>query len=294
MFGKLKEKLDLGNRIETRYYGLVTISTDENLRFGNTYFVTAIKDKIHLAGLIDENGKEIIPLEEMTLSEFFYTEHKKDICFGFQVSDISPLKYYHLQKQKDSTYQLKIATNPLDQEPISIRQVREEKSLWVFDKQMEDGEHEYAIYRPSEVRMITGFFDELNFDIEKNPYGHFAYVCNYIIAEIESEINEGEIEKVPLTTVCAFIDFDGNFSSQLLDVKDSQLYNCYLVDGTSTSKNYGIFLSNLQQKHLNQYLEDERLTDNTLNYLFNNCNQSIQSSILRKPAKILEFKPKNS
>lgn len=293
MFEKIKKKLDLGNVIETKNYGLVTVYFDENLRFGDTYFVTAVKNKVHLAGLIDKEGNEVIPLEEMTLDEFFYTKHKNDICFGFKIADVDTLKYYHVQKQKNNTYKLKIATNPFDQEPISIRQIREDDNTWVFDKQAEDGEHEYAVYRPSEVRIITCFFDELNFE-EENPYGHFAYVCNYIIAEIESENDENKVDSVPLTTVSAFIDYDGDFSSQLLDVADNQLYNCYLMGGTSTSKNYGIFLSTLQQKHLNRYLEKEELTNDTLTYLFNNYNQSIEPPTLKQPAKILEFDRKNS
>lgn len=294
MFEKMKKRLDFGNVIETKNYGLVTVYFDENLRFGNTYFVTAVKNKVHLSGLVDKEGNEVIPLEEMTLDEFFYTKHKMDICFGFKIADVDTLKYYHVQKQENNTYKLKIATNPFDHEPISIRQIREDDNTWVFDKQTEDGKHEYAVYRPSETRMITCFFDELNFDIEANSYGHFAYVCKYIIAEIESEVNGDEIEKVLLTTVSAFIDCDGNFSSQLLDVADSQLYNCYLVDGTSISQSYETFLFNLQQKHLNRYLEKEKLTNDTLNYLFNNYNQSIKPPTLKNPAKILEFKLKNS
>lgn len=280
-------------QVKSKNYGNITVYPSDETRFGNGYFVTATKNKKSLAGFIDTNGQEIIPLEEMKLDEYFCTKYQDDICFGFRVPDIDTLKYYHVQKQEDNTYKLKIATNPYDLEPISIRQVKENENLWVFDKQTMDKEHEYAVYRPSETRMLTCFFDELNFDIEDNPYGHFAYVCNYIIAEVEND--EDEITKVPLTTICAFIDYDGNFSSQLLDVEDEKLYNCYLVNGTSTSREYSRFLYNLQQKHLNQYLEKEERTDDTLNYLFNNYNQSIEPSKIEnpKPAKILEFKPKN-
>lgn len=286
----LKRKLDLGKEIETQKYGSVTVYLDDNTRFGNAYFVTATKNGIHLAGLIDEEGTEVIPLDEMTLDEFFYTKQKRDICFGFKIPEMDTLKYYHVQKQKDNTYKLKISTNPNDLEPISIRQVKEDNNTWVFDKQTVDGEHEYAIYRPSEVRMLTCFFDELNFDIPDNLYGHFAYVCNYIIAEVENDV--GDIEKIPLTTICAFVDYNGDFSSQLLDVEDEDFYNCYLVEGTSTSREYSMFLYNLQQKYLNRYLEKEERTDEELNYLFNNYNQSVKplNSKNTTPAKILEFK----
>lgn len=288
----LKGKLDFGNVIETQNHGTVTVYMDDNARFGNAYFVTAAKNKVVLSGLVDREGKEIIPLEEMVLEECFYTDRKEDICFGFRLPECDTLKYYHVQRQKDNTYKLKISTNPLDQEPISIRPVKEDKNTWIFEKQTIGGEQEYAVYRPSDTRMLTCFFDELSFNLDNNPYGHFAYVCNYIQAEIEDD--EGEITRVPLTTVSAFIDYEGNFTSQLLDIEEETLYNCYLVNGTSTSREYSMFIYNLQQKHLNKYLEKEKRIDETLNYLFNNYNQSVEPPKKKytKPAKILEFKLK--
>lgn len=292
MFEILKKKLGFENVIETQKYGSVTIYLDENTRFGNTYFVTATKNGTVLAGLVDEDGKEIIPLDEMTLDEFFYTKGKRDICFGFKIPGVDTLKYYHVQRQKDNTYRLRIATNPLDPEPISIRQVKEDNSTWVFEKQTIEKEFEYALYRPSEARILTCFFDELNFNIPDNPFSHYAYVCNYITAEIENDNDEENIERVPLTAVSAFIGYDGSFTSQLLDVEDEEFYNSYFVNGTSTSREYSMFLYNLRQKYLNRYLEKEERINNAMDYLFNNYNQSVKPPKIAnpKPAKILEFK----
>lgn len=293
MFKMLEaRKEDLSMIIETEKYGNVTVYKDEKTRFGNIYFVVANKGKKQLAGVIDKKGQEVIPIEEMTLEECFYTKNKEDICFGFRILGLDTLKYYHVQKREDDIYKLKIATNPYDLETISIRQVKENQDVWVFEKKTKNEELEYAIYDPKEARMLTCFFDELNFDIGANPYGHFAYVCNYISAEIESD--NGVVEEVPLTTVAALIGRNGSFSSQILDTEDDKLYNSYFVNGTSTSKEYSILLASLHQKHLNEYLEKEERINNTLTYLFNNYNQSVEPSTKQnqKPAKILEFKPK--
>ena len=61
-------KKNIKLKIETKNYGTVTIYlNDEENKIGDGYFVTATKHRKKLAGFVDYNGKEIIPLQEMEL-----------------------------------------------------------------------------------------------------------------------------------------------------------------------------------------------------------------------------------
>ena len=273
--------------VNSKEYKKVKVYLTSDNKIGDLYYVTATKNKKVISAIIDKDGNEIIPFSENILDEIFYTDKLADICVGFKLIDSDIIKYYHLQKVDDK-YRIVISTDPSSKEELFIRQVNEYKDYWVFEKHSVDKDSvKYAIYKPKERRLITTFFDELSFDLEDNPYGHFAYFANYISFDyVDPNTNQEEV--IDYSTVCGFIDCNGYFSSQLLDVKEMNLYNSYEVGSSSISFKYTNFISSLVNKYYIEYSNSEDFINQTITYLFNNYNQSRLPKSKEK-AKILEF-----
>lgn len=273
--------------IESQNFGKLTVYLkDDKNKIGDGYLVTATKKEKHLTGFIDFQGKEIIPIQEMELEEMFHTAKYQDICFGFRIPDAKVLQYYHIKKKADGNYKWILKTNPFDSVPIAIRKVAEHSNFWIFEAVKENPE--YAIYSVDEARMLTNYLDEISFNLEENPYHHFAYFCKYIASNVEEDS-----EEIIHTSLCGFIDQEGNFSSQILDTESETLYDSYSLGENSLSKRFVTFVDQLTKSYETKYYEKEEEIDQTIEYLFNNYNLSQRPVNYPKKAKIISFKNKN-
>lgn len=277
-------------KVLTEKFGNVKVYLEDSAnKVGNGYYVTTIKNKKHLAGFVDIDGNEIIPLDEMELSEFFYTPSYQDICFGFKIPDTDILKYFHVKKQLNGNYKTVMATDPFDEVPLTIIRIKEDPNLWLFQAIKKDTE--FAVYSPDKTKIITNFFDEISFNLDDNPY-HHIYFCKYIYSDIK--LDEANTNRIIHTSLCGFFDKDGNFSSQVFETEMKVLYNSYGLGSDSLSRDYKDFLESLKNKYLSQYKEQEMFINRTINELFNNPNMSKVPTIKTpKKAKIIEFKKKD-
>lgn len=237
-------KKNIKLKVETKNYGTVTIYlNDEENKIGDGYFVTATKHRKKLAGFVDYTGKEIIPLQEMELKEEFHSKDYHNICFGFQMPNCNVLEYYHVKKQNNGKYRWVLRTCYSDIPALTIQQVKENDDLWLF-KTVGGENEEYAIYSLEKEKIITNFFDVIDFNIGSNPYGHIAYFCKDITGIYDDE-------KVVYTSICGFFDKEGNFSSQILDVESGLLYNSYQLGINSCSDSFCAFINTLIMKYKN-------------------------------------------
>ena len=283
--------------VKSKQYGNITVSISNDNKIGSNYYVMSDKEDIEISALIDGDGNEIIPFSKAVLEDYFTANNGNDICLAFKIDGIEDLKYYHFQKL-NGKHELVRSTDPYVELPLSIIRIKEYPDYWLLCKTCDEIEcQEYAIYDPKLKTTITSFFHELNFNVDSNSYGHFVYFCKYIYSIVEDEIAD-DYEVLNHTSLCGFMDINGNFSSQLLDTEglnnDSggTLYNSYFVGGNSISNEYYSFVNNLTHQYLNQYHEKDKEIDLTLTYLFNHSNQSTppDNHHNKKPAKILEFK----
>lgn len=277
-------------KIPTKDFGDVKVYLhDSTNKIGNGYYVTATKNKKHLAGFVDVYGNEIIPLKEMKLSEFFYTPSYQDICFGFKIPDTEVLEYYHVQKQQNGSYKIVMKTNPFDSVPLSVIRIKEDPYLWLFQAMKNDPE--FAVYLPEKSKVITNFFDEISFDLDIN-FHHYIYFCKYIYSDVK--LDDERIKRIIHTSLCGYFDRNGNFSSQIFETEKKVLYNSYGLGSNSLSDDYKKFVDDLENEYLKQYNKDEMFINETINELFNNPNMSkVPVTKSPKMAKIIEFKKKD-
>lgn len=275
--------------IKTDDFGDVRIYLDPaNKICLGCYYVTVTKRGKQLAGVVDEKGRQIIKMQEMSVEVIFNTNKYNDICFGFKLEDTDVLVYYHIRKSDDG-YSVVVYTDPYDSEPIEIEQIYKHSDRWLFKKVNNE---EVAIYDPSTNRLVTPFFDSLDFEVGENKHSHYACYCKHINIYPYLECGDEQIEnefEVP-SCVTGFIDKDGYFTSQIFDTTSAKLFSSYYCGSHSTSREFQGLIDSLVLKYTNEYKEQQYLIYNTLEYLFNNSNLSQQ--IISKPSKtkIIEFK----
>lgn len=279
--------------IKSKKYGEIPIYLSEKTRIGDGYIAIINKDGKNLTGYVDYEGVEVIPFSEMNLDNYFFTKNYEDICFGFEVPDTEVLKYFHVKKKENHSYRLVMATKPDDEHPIIIHPIKEHLNIWTLEVITLE---QSAIYSPKEEKILTPFFDELSFDIDENPYGHFAYFCDYVYSERNYTNDDGSknVEKVNHTSVCGFLDKNGNFSSKLLETEGETYWDSYLFDNTPNSIKYQKFLLTLENKYQQEYDSKESRIDEEISYLFNHFNESIKpkNNCDNKQAKIIKFQSK--
>ena len=213
-------------------YGKVLVNINDSCRFGNCYFVTGNKLTKKLSGIVDKNGNEIIPLDEMELKESFVDLEKENSCFGFKYKDSEILEYYHV-KSYDEKAKLVLKTGRNDDIPIKISLVMANPNYWVFETITNSPQ--YAIYDYKRSKIVTQFFDELIFlkddDLINNHAIYYSMdICNLF------ENSNGEVEPYVYTNLCGFLDKECNFSSQILETENAMLYDSYMYGPNTLSK----------------------------------------------------------
>lgn len=270
-------------------FGNVKVYLDDNNKIcTGCYYVTATKKGKYLSGVVDENGRQIIEIEEMSLDVIFNTNKCNDICFGFKLNGTDILKYFHVKKKEDGYYNV-VTTNPYDNDPIEIKEISKHSDRWLLKKVNSE---EVAIYDPNINMLVTPFFDSLDFEVGKNNHSHYACYCKYIKIYPYLECGEKELETEFETPSCLtdFIDKDGYFTSQILDTTSARLFSSYYFGECSTSREFQGLIDNLVIKYTNEYKEQQNLIYNTIEYLFNNDNLSQRKNNKPAQTKIIQFK----
>ena len=283
--------------VSSQKFGDVLVYIEDSAnRFGEGYFVTTKKKGYDLSGYVDKNGKEIIPIDTHQLDEIFLSHNGKDVCLAFKNEEDEIPTYYHIQLQEsekyEGEYKIVLKTNPKDSVPLRLTASIDE-DLWFMEAVRED-HIEYALYRPSDKKVLTTFFNELMFLEEKSPY-HYFYFCNdiYSYREVCNQDGTQEEEKVHFTSLVGFMDRDGNFSSQVLDTEKELYYDSYRLGGNSLNNRFHAFLSELQKKYQNEYMEKEDRVEQEISYLFSSPNLSIAPKTSKTMGKIISFQREN-
>lgn len=270
--------------IKSKKYGNIKALIYRKLKYGDGYFVIAYKDKKELSGLVTEDGKEIIPLDNMNLSGLTVANEGKDICFEFMHKNSSVPESYHVKVYNNKKCRLAFRTNYKLEVPMSICRLDDTDDYWLI--QMGKDDKKYAIYDYKNLKMISNFFDEVTYQ-ENDSYHTFYYSL-----DIESEIEQFDSpkEKHIHTSICGFIDKDGNLSSQIYDIESNAFYSSYMYGPDTLSPRFYDLVKKLTKEYEKSYYEKSDHIDAVLNYMYENSNMSEKPKDYKNGKKILEFK----
>ena len=155
-------------------------------------------------------------------------------------------------------------------------------------EKMEDGE---KVSRGIKVKSHdnTKIIDEVTYQ-ENDSYHTFYYSL-----AIESEIEQFDSSKENHihTSICGFIDKDGNLSSQIYDIESNAFYSSYMYGPDTLSPRFYDLVKKLTKEYEKSYYEKFDHIDAVLNYMYENSNMSEKPKDYKDGKKILEFKPNN-
>ena len=273
--------------INSRKYGRVKAWIVRKSKYGNGYLVFTNKGRKMLTGFIDENGKEIIQLDNMELTGMLIANKGKDICFEFEFPDTNVPEYYHVKNFKNRS-KLVFKTNRHEDVPVYICTLEDTDDYWALQAGL--NEPQFAVYDYKKVKQITTFFDEVCYQVEEGDPSHSFY---YGLA-IETDIKQPNGTTTPHihSSICGFLDENGNLSSQIYDTESNTFYSSYMYGPNTLSPNFSKLVSLLSAGYEELYYEKDERVNNTLSYLYASPNLSEKPKKFKEGNKILKFEPR--
>ena len=260
------------------------------------YLATCLlEDGSCLSGIIDKNGIEKVPLKKWQLTVFFATKDGRDFCVAFGNPPRDNDQYFHFQyNEQIDKFDLVTMTTPKKDMPfISFSRKPHHDDYWIITTQFpEEQKEKYALYRVKEKKIVTDYFDILDFEDDESK--HYAYFCQELAIKPEKE------ERVKLTTLIGFLDEQARFSSYILDVtrldSDKKLYSPKKLGYHSLSRHYQQFKQQLTKYYEQEYTaRQQRLYDevqNLYDHPFYEEIEQVDHNSKKQKAKIVDFRPK--
>lgn len=273
--------------IDSKYYGKVKAWVARKSKYGNSYLVFTRSGKKNLTGLIDESGNEIIPLQEMEYTGIIIANYGKDYLFEFTFYDSNIPQYYHI-KDDGNCSKLVMETGRFDDVPLIVTPMKDTDDYWLLETTI--GEPQYAVYDYKNAKIITTFVDEVCYQNDGGDPSHSFYFGYAITTRVKQPdgTNTAHIH----TTLCGFLDKDGNLSSQLYDTESNQFYSSYEYGPDTLANNFNELVNLLSEGYNKLFYEKNDKIDSVLSYMYSNPNMSEKKKNYKDDKKILEYKPR--
>ena len=257
-----------------------------------------LEDGTCFSGIVDKTGAIRIPLKKWKLTTFFATKDGRDFCVAFGNPPGDNDQYFHFQYQEQTeNFALVSMTNPKEGMPfISFSCDFHHDDYWLITTQFpEEQKEKYALYRVKEKKIVTDYFDILDFEDDESK--HYAYFCQ------ELSIKPADDEEwVKLTTLIGFLDEQARFSSYLLDVSqldsDKKLYSPKKLGYHSLSRHYQQFKQQLTMYYEQEYMARQQRLYEEVHQLYEHPFYGLEEPvdgdqpIKKQKAKIVDFRPK--
>lgn len=271
--------------INSKNYGKVNAWLVRKSKYGNGYLVFTNKGKKALTGYVTKSGREIIPLAEMELTGMLIANKGKDICFEFKYADSEVLEYYHVKTLDNGKTKLAFKTDRHSEIPAFICILDNTQDYWAI--QIGIDQPQYAIYDYKKAKQITTFFDEVCYQEDAGDFPHTFY---YGLA-IETDIKQPNGTTTPHihTSICGFLDENGDLSSQIYDTESHTLYSSYMYGPNTLSPKFKKLINLLTVGYEKLYYEKDEKINNTLSYLYDNPNLSEKPKDFKEGEKVLDF-----
>lgn len=257
-----------------------------------------LEDGTCFSGIVDKTGAIRIPLKKWKLTTFFATKDGRDFCVAFGNPPGDNDQYFHFQYQEQTeNFDLVSMTNPKEGMPfISFSCDFHHDDYWLITTQFpEEQKEKHALYRVKEKKIVTDYFDILDFEDDESK--HYAYFCQ------ELSIKPADDEEwVKLTTLIGFLDEQARFSSYLLDVSqldsDKKLYSPKKLGYHSLSRHYQQFKQQLTMYYEQEYMARQQRLYEEVYQLYEHPFYGLEEPVVgdqpikKQKAKIVDFRPK--
>lgn len=269
--------------INSQKYGKLKQWICSKNKYGNAYFLVINKGKKTLSGLVDENGKEIIPIDNMELSGMLIANCGKDICFEFMHENSNIPESYHIKVLDDKTAKLVFKTDYKASIPSFICKSDDTDEFWYIQLGIQN--KKYAIYDYKNNKIISNYFDEVRYQNNGNDHSF------YYSLGIEREVSYSNDIKIPhiFSSLCGFLDEKGNLSSQIYDTQSNVLYSSYMYGPDTLSPKFCELVRNVTDGYERLYHEKYEHIDDVLSNMYYNCNMSEKPKNYKEGSKILDF-----
>lgn len=284
---------------EVSSFGLLNFYySEKSALMPNIYLATCIlADGSCLSGLVDKSGMERIPLKKWQLTVFFATKDQHDFCVAFGNPPEDNDQYFHFQyNEQTKNFDLVTMTTPKEGMPfISFSCDFHHDDYWLITTQFpEEQKEKYALYRVKEKKIVTDYFDILDFEDDESK--HYAYFCQELSIK-----PDGEEDWVKLTTLIGFLDEQARFSSYILDVaqldNDKHLYTPMRLGYHSLSRRYQQFKQRLTKHYEDEYIARQMRLYDEVQKLYEHPFYPLEdqldgNKIKDIKCKIIDFSPK--
>lgn len=233
------------------------------------------EDKEYI-GIIDKNGRILVPFSENKITNIFKTKDNLDYCFtiGINYKQAS----YHIIKNRNN-YQLTATLSGKINEKCCLINT-DVDNYWLV-KCRNQIEESYAIYDVKKRCIITPFVTTIEFQND-NSSPIFAYLEKKV-----SDLIEGEIHT--FTTLACYINKNGQFISPLLDMEDEVTYSTEKLNSDLGFENFNNCVMSILIHHRRQFdIKQNRIAE-TINDMRQDCLPRYAKKLPRQNGQIIPF-----
>lgn len=226
-------------------------------------------------GVIDIDGKLLVPFSNNDIIEVFATDDKSECCFTFEYE--LGYRSFHISKCADK-YVLKADIHGND--CTSCRLVNTIKDGYWFIESVTDGLTEYSLYDPYQCKILTPSFTDISFEEEDGR----------ILAYVERDLaTKYENEWYFLGSICSYIDKSGKFVTGIYVPEFDLCYDGRRYNDDPNFKAFNLFSESIKKKLEDDKFKREQYITDVLAGMFSepyDCNDMV---ICHEPAKIIKF-----
>lgn len=269
-------------KLNTKKYGNIDVFIDRKNKIGNGYIVDTMIGKKYISGYIDLDFNEIIELNEKRFVDYFGNQNNEDICLKYKVKGEKNLECYHITKKEKSS-KITYITGPYSEKTYNIINTSN-PNYWLFETV--SGDSMYAVYDIKKKKLITSFFDLIEFVEPDDSIYHTIFYQKTIKSDMIDE-ETGYTDTIIHTSLCGFLASDGSFSSDILDQEEEIYYPVFDKGINTFSSEYNNFITNIHKAYLEEYLEKSERINDYISHLAENPN--IYNNSCKRQAKIISF-----
>jgi len=227
----------------------------------------------------DKNGRLLVPISDYPIVEVFATKDRKNYCFVKEDLKGNFESFHVSIKEEDGKFYLKKSYK--GNEYTNLRMIGTIKDNYWFLESVTDGIKEVCLYDVKKAQIITPLLTEISFEQEESRV--LAYVEKEIYADIDDE-------KVYLTSLLSFIDYDGDFVTPFYDTEIDMYYETISYNFDKSFRSFRRFIDSVTQRSVDKYNEESNHVREVLADMFTNLYPVEDVKKVPKDAKILEFR----
>lgn len=238
-------------------------------------------NKQEYTGIVDINGKVLVPFSNIEIQECFSDFSRNNYCFTRFDDGKNNYESFHLSKTDENFHMVADITG---NEITSCRLVNTIKDNYWFIESTTDGITEVCLYDVKNHKILTPLFTEISFEKEKGKI--LAYVEKELYTKKENDI-------IILGSLVSFIDHQGNFITPLYMPEKNQEYDARSYKFDTSFKSFNRTVQSIIQILELEYDNNTVMVTNHINYMFSNPYTEEEMNSAKRETKILNYTRRN-